>query len=98
MASGETHQTDARGIPDYLAACTAKLKRENNLSIDAKPEVIATLGCKEGLLLALFAVLDPGDEVIVEDPRFVSYRPVIELCGGVAMPVPVRVENKSAGL
>lgn len=93
MTAGETHQTDARGIPEYLAACADKLKRENNLSIDAESEVMATLGCKEGLLLALFAVLDPGDEVIVEDPRFVSYGPEIELCGGTPIPVLLRPEH-----
>jgi len=94
MASGDTHQTDARGIPDYLAACAAKLKKENSLDIDADSEIIATLGCKEGLLLALFAALDPGDEVIVEDPRFVSYGPVIELCGGKPVPVLLRPEQQ----
>jgi len=94
MAAGDTHQTDARGIPDYLTACADKLKRENGLSIDADSEVIATLGCKEGLLLALFAILDPGDEVIVEDPRFVSYGPEIELCGGTPVPVLLRPEQR----
>ena len=93
MAAGETHQTAARGIPDYLIACAAKLERENGLTLDPMSEVIATLGCKQGLLLALFAILDPGDEIIIEDPHFVSYTPVIELCGGAAVPVPAQPEN-----
>jgi aspartate/methionine/tyrosine aminotransferase len=55
---------------------------------------MATMGCKEGLLLSLLSVIDPGDEVIIEDPCFVSYRPTVELCGGVTVSVPLRPENK----
>ena len=95
MEAGHTHQTQARGIPMYLDACAGKLARDNGLAMDAETEVIATAGCKEGLLLALFAVVDPGDEVIVEDPCFVSYRPEIELCGGRAVPVPLRAGNNN---
>lgn len=93
MDAGDTHQTDARGVPEYLAACADKLKRENGLDVNAESEVIATLGCKQGLLLSLMAILDPGDEVLVEDPCFVSYRPVIEFCGGTAVSVPLLQEN-----
>ena len=93
MESGYTHQTPARGIPAYLDACAGKLARDNGLAMDAETEVIATAGCKEGLLLALFAVVDPGDEVIVEDPCFVSYQPEIALCGGTAVSVPLHAAN-----
>lgn len=94
MRAGDTHQTDAQGIPEFLAACADKLRRENDLEVNPETEVIATLGCKQGLLLSLMTILDPGDEVIIEDPCFVSYAPVIELCGGVAVPVPLRRENR----
>lgn len=93
MESGHTHQTPARGIPGYLDACAEKLARDNGLAMDPETEIIATAGCKEGLLLALLAVIDPGDEVIVEDPCFVSYQPEITLCGGTAVPVALCPEN-----
>ncbi len=93
LDAGHTHQTPARGIPAYLEACAAKLRRDNGIVAEAASEIVATTGCKEGLLLALAAVLDPGDEVIVEDPCFVSYRPQIELCGGSAVAVPLRPGN-----
>lgn len=93
MREGDTHQTPARGTSEFLAACTRKLARENGMSYDAADEVLATLGCKQGLGLALTAVLDPDDEVIVEDPGFVSYAPAIHLAGGVAVPVELRAEN-----
>lgn len=93
MDEGDTHQTPARGAPGYLAAVSEKLRRENGLDYAAESGVMATLGCKNGLTLALLSLLDPGDEVIVEDPCFVSYAPTIMLCGGVAVAAPLRAED-----
>ena len=94
LDDGDTHQTPARGRPNYLRAVAEKLERENGLRYDPGEGVMATLGCKNGLVLALMSILDPGDEVLVEDPCFVSYAPTIRLCGGVAVPVPVRPDNR----
>jgi aspartate/methionine/tyrosine aminotransferase len=52
------------------------------------------MGIKQGLTLSLLSTIDPGDEVIVEDPCFVSYRPLIHLCGGIPVDVPLRRENR----
>ena len=93
MRSGQTHQTEARGRPEYLAACAEKLKRANGLSLDPERNIVATLGCKQGLVLSLLASIDAGDEVIIEDPCFVSYAPTIRLFGGVPVAVPIRAEN-----
>ncbi|MEM8936095.1 MAG: aminotransferase class I/II-fold pyridoxal phosphate-dependent enzyme [Pseudomonadota bacterium] len=93
MEAGHTHQSPARGVPEYLASVSEKLARDNGLAYASSGEVMATLGCKNGLVLSLFAILDPGDEVIVEDPCFVSYQPTIALCGGVARRVIVKPEN-----
>ena len=87
LQDGDTHQTPAKGAPAYLEAVADKLLRDNGLRYDPRREVMATLGCKNALVLALHALLDPGDEVIVEDPCFVSYAPTITLVGGVAVPV-----------
>ena len=93
LERGDTHQTPAQGTRNYLEACAAKLARDNDLIVDPETEVIATLGCKQGLLLSLVSLLDAGDEVLVEDPGFVSYEPAVHYCGGVARPVPLRQEN-----
>lgn len=93
LARGDTHQTPAKGTRSFLEACAIKLARDNQLELDPDSEIIATLGCKQGLLLALTAILDPGDEVIVEDPGFVSYEPAIHYCGGVSRPVMLRQSN-----
>ncbi len=93
MRQGRTHQTEARGLPEYLEAVADKLERVNNIELDARENVIATLGCKQGLVLSLLSVIDAGDEVIIEDPCFVSYAPTIELFG--AVPVIVATDSSS---
>lgn len=91
---GITHQTPARGAPEYLHAIAEKLSRENDLIRSPETEIVATLGCKNGLVLALMSILDPGDEVIVEDPCFVSYGPTISLCGGKTVVAPTDPANR----
>jgi aspartate/methionine/tyrosine aminotransferase len=93
LQQGDTHQTPAQGTPEFLEAAAKKLARENGITVDPKRTLLATLGCKHGLLLALTAILDPGDEVLIEDPGFVSYGPTIRLVGGTPVPVPLRPEN-----
>lgn len=93
MKKGHTHQTMAAGIPEYRMACAEKLLRDNNIKADPDTEIIATAGVKQGLTLSLMATINPGDEVIVEDPCFVSYSPLISLCGGKTVPLPIRAQN-----
>jgi len=93
LMGGDTHQTMAQGKPEYREACARKLSRENGIEADPDSEIIASFGCKNGLVLALLATLDPGDEVILEDPGFVSYAPTIQFFGGV--PVPVAMDPDS---
>jgi aspartate/methionine/tyrosine aminotransferase len=90
---GDTHQTMTRGKPEYRKRVADKLRKENGLDVDPEKHVMATLGCKNGLTLSLMATLNPGDEVIVEDPCFVSYGATIGFFGGKAVPVPLRAEN-----
>lgn len=93
LLGGDTHQTAARGRPEFRRAAAAKLARDNGVDADPDTRIMATLGCKQGLTLALLATLDPGDEVIVEDPGFVSYAPTVRFCGGVPVTVPLRANN-----
>lgn len=93
IMAGDTHQTLAQGTSEYRQACAAKLRRENGIEADPDTEIVASFGCKNGLALALLATIDPGDEVIVEDPGFVSYEPTIRFFGGVPVPVPLEPEH-----
>ncbi|MEM9329052.1 MAG: aminotransferase class I/II-fold pyridoxal phosphate-dependent enzyme [Bacteroidota bacterium] len=93
VQDGDTHQTMAKGTTPYRAACAAKLSRENDIHADPEAEIIATMGCKQGLTISLLALLNPGDEVLVEDPCFVSYRQTIQYLGGKVVPVPLLPTN-----
>jgi aspartate/methionine/tyrosine aminotransferase len=94
MIEGDTHVTMARGTLEFRQACAQKLEHENGISADPETSIIATFGCKQGLSLAVLAVINPGDEVIVEDPCFVSYKPTIGFFGGTPVPVPLHRENR----
>lgn len=93
LLEGDTHQTTARGKLEFRVACARKLERENGITADPETSIIATMGCKQGLTLALLSTVNPGDEVIVEDPCFVSYKPLIRLCGGTPVAVPLQREH-----
>lgn len=93
MRSGDTHQTKAKGTTTFRKACAIKLARENQIHANPEKEIIACMGVKQGLTISLLTLLNPGDEIIVEDPCFVSYHQLIKYMGGVAVPVPIRPEN-----
>lgn len=93
LRDGDTHQTLAMGTTQYRLACSRKLARDNGIAADPEQEVIATMGVKQGLTLALMAMVNPSREVIVEDPCFVSYQPLIRLCEGKPVPVPLKAAH-----
>ncbi len=94
MRAGDTHQTMAQGTTLYREACATKLHRENGITANPETDIVATMGCKQGLTVSLLAILNPGDEVIVEDPCFVSYKQIIRYLGGNPVDVPLLPENK----
>jgi aspartate aminotransferase len=77
---GETRYTAPDGIPELKAAIVAKLARENGLAY-RPDEVIVTSGGKQALFNALLATLDPGDEVVIPAPYWVSYPDMARLAG-----------------
>jgi len=90
---GETKYTPVSGIPELRKAITAKFKRENGL--DYKPEqTIVGTGGKQILFNALMATLNPGDEVIIASPYWVSYPEMVLLTGGTPVFAETRFEDK----
>jgi len=77
----QTAPTPVAGMPELRSAIAEKLRRENGLSVNAE-NIIVTTGGQEGLFLIMQALLDPGDEVLVPDPRYTSYDEAIETVGG----------------
>lgn len=86
MLAGDTHYPPSRGTPRLIDAIVQKLHRENAVEAGTS-QVIVTPGGKWALFLALGAILNPGDEVIVLEPAWVSYRSMIELNGGTPVGV-----------
>jgi len=85
---GKTGYTPGPGIPGLREAISKKLQNENGL--DYTPEqVLVTAGGSEALHLAIEAIVNPGERVLVPDPGFVSYRPLAKIAGGVPVGMPV---------
>ncbi|TVQ51960.1 MAG: pyridoxal phosphate-dependent aminotransferase [Rhodobacteraceae bacterium] len=89
---GETRYTAPDGLPALKEAIREKLARENGLSY-AMDEVIASTGGKQVIFNALLATLNPGDEVLIPAPYWVSYPDMARLCGGEAVILPTRAED-----
>ena len=92
LQQGETHYTSNSGILALRQGLSAQLRRLYGVEYDPE-ELLITVGVSEALLLALMAVLDPGDEVIVPEPCFVAYQPTVVFGGGVPVPVPTYVDQ-----
>ncbi len=88
---GFTGYTYGSGTLELRQALSRKFKDENNLDIGPE-EVIVTSGASEALEIALAALVDPGDEVMIADPGFVSYRALTEFMGGKVVDVPTGEE------
>lgn len=90
LAAGFTRYTNTAGIVELRAAIAAKHRKENALDYD-ESEIVVTAGAKHALYEFFQAIVDPGDEVIVPSPYWVSYPDMVRLAGGV----PVFVETKA---
>lgn len=93
LQAGETHYTSNAGKLELRQAITDNLKRLYGVQYDPLTEVIATVGVSEALYLTMTALLNPGDEVIIPTPCFVSYQAEVILAGGVPVEIPSRIEN-----
>lgn len=81
LDAGETHYAPSNGIPELLNAVSDKVNRENHFSC-SPDQVMVTCGAKDAIYDAMEAVLNPGDEVIILDPAWVSYEPCVQVAGG----------------
>ena len=82
-----------KGLIPLRQAISDKIVQKHSVRYDPEKEIIVTVGGSEAIDLALRGIIDPGDEVLVVEPCFVCYAPLVELAGGVAVPVPTRIEN-----
>ncbi|HUZ01153.1 MAG TPA: pyridoxal phosphate-dependent aminotransferase [Thermomicrobiaceae bacterium] len=88
IAEGRTGPAPTRGLPELRQAIARKLARDNDIVANPDTEVLVTTGGQEALFLVIQALIEPGDEVLVPDPRYTSYDEAIELAGGRIVLVP----------
>lgn len=86
LTEGNTHYVVGTGIPELREKIQKKLKEENNICCH-KDQILITPGGKNAIYLAVHALLNEGDEVIVLDPSWVSYEPIVTAAGGVTVRV-----------
>lgn len=86
--AGETHYTSNAGKLELRQAVSDHLKKLYKVTYDPIHEILITVGVSEALYLVMNALLDPGDEVIIPTPCFVSYQAEVILAGGVAVEIP----------
>ncbi|MBI5354585.1 MAG: aminotransferase class I/II-fold pyridoxal phosphate-dependent enzyme [Chloroflexi bacterium] len=93
LQNGETHYTSNHGKVELRRGIAENLQRLYNIKYDPMTEIVATVGVSEALYLTFTAILEPGDEVIIPTPCFVSYQAEVILAGGVPVEIPARLEN-----
>ena len=94
LEKGRTFYTSNSGLMPLREEISRYLKRRCNLNYDPKREILVTVGGSEGIDLALRAMLDPGDEVLIPEPCYVSYLPCVQLAGGVPVTIELKEENE----
>ncbi|MFC7309311.1 pyridoxal phosphate-dependent aminotransferase [Streptomyces monticola] len=91
LRDGFTHYTPSRGVPALLEAVADKLAKDNGVMADPASDIIVTPSAKHALFAALLTVLDPGDELLVPTPSWVSYTAMARLIG--ARPVQIALDG-----
>ncbi len=92
LDAGFTKYTPSSGIPELRTAISEKLKADNGLDYEPS-QIIVTCGAKHACYNALLAVLNPGDEVLIPAPYWVSYPEMVKLAGGSPVIVPTPASN-----
>ncbi len=94
LEKGKTFYTSNAGLKELKMEITKYLARKFDLHYDYNGEVLVTVGGSEGIDVALRAMLDPGDEVLIPEPCYVSYLPCVQLVGGVPVTIDLKEENQ----
>ena len=94
LQQGKTRYSANAGLMELRRAICDYLKRKFNLEYDKKSEVLVTVGGSEAIDLAIRAFINPGDEVLVPEPCFVCYAPIVTLTSGVPVSIQTREEDE----
>lgn len=94
LEKGRTHYTANAGLLQLRREIANYMKRRNDIEYDPVNEIVVTVGGSEAIDLVMRAMLDPGDEVIIPQPSFVSYAPCAVMAGGVVVPIEMKEEDE----
>ncbi len=94
LKQGQTYYTSNWGLLELREEICAYMQRRNGLTYHPENEVLVTVGGSEGIDLAIRALVNPGDEVLIPEPCFVCYAPCTKLAGGVPVPIVTKAEDK----
>ena len=93
LKAGKTFYTSNAGLMPLRQEISRYIEDRMQLSYDPASEIMVTVGGSEAIDIAFRTVLEPGDEVIIPEPAFVSYVPCVQLAGGVPVTIPLKAEN-----
>ncbi|MCI6420686.1 MAG: aminotransferase class I/II-fold pyridoxal phosphate-dependent enzyme [Blautia sp.] len=94
LKGGKTFYTSNAGLMPLRREICSYTEKKIHVSYAPESEVMVTVGGSEAIDIAFRTVLDPGDEVIIPEPAFVSYVPCVQLAGGVPVTIPLKAENE----
>ena len=94
LEKGRTFYTSNAGLMELKVEIDRYLRRKCNVSYNPADEILITVGGSEAIDLAMRAMLDPGDEVILPEPCYVSYKPCVVLADGVPVTIPLQEKNE----
>ena len=92
LDNGDTHYPPVLGTLNFRKAIQEKLKKDNQIEVDTS-QIIVSNGAKQSIFNAVMTVVNPGDEVIIPAPYWVSYPSMVEYAGGVVIEIPTEIEN-----
>lgn len=90
---GKTRYTANAGLIELRREIAEHYKNNYHIEYDPFGEVLVTVGGSEGIDMCIRTIIAPGDEVLIVEPSFVCYKPIVEMCGGVAVPLETKNEN-----
>ena len=94
LEKGKTCYTANSGLMALRKEISKYFERTIDTHYDPEHEIVVTVGGSEGIDLCIRSMVEPGDEVLVVEPCFVCYRPIVELCGGIAVGIETKAENE----
>ena len=94
LNNNQTHYSSNRGYLGLRQKVAQLLKEQTTVDYDSDQEIIMTCGCSEAINNACLAFIEPGDEVIIFTPAFVSYQSTVLLCEGIPVEIPLKASNE----